>query len=94
MFKEKKILNIGTQVQLTTVDYEGFCGRDLHPSADDIGFIGFITDVQECGDVFDDICFDPKPGSTIGEDDYVIYEVTSPDGRRLDLVDYEFEVLK
>jgi len=93
MTSTKKVLPIGTQVQLVDVDSYAFQGRDYHPKRTDVGFLGFITKVLDCGDEDDNIMFNPPPGTEYDEEGWCVYKVSSPSGQVLELVDYEIEVL-
>ena len=92
---QRKVLPVGSWVQLIDVDEHGFCGRDYHPVKEDEGFIGFVTKVLSHGNFSEMSEFgecSTEPGTHVTEDSFVVYEVSGPWSRRLELVDHEFDV--
>lgn len=94
-----KVLRIGSQVQITNVDDNGFQGREFQPTKLDVGKIGFITGIIEHGsdvwvNVFDDITNPFKTSQTIHDDEYVMYEMKTPAGDVFQVLSYELQVLK
>ncbi len=96
------VLRYGTQVRLESVDMFGFCGRDNHPSEDDVGFVGVVV-----GN-FVDLCDDEHmlyqsranvlggvelPHDPDGDFAWICYKVRASDGRELELMEHEIEVL-
>lgn len=100
------VLRYGSQVRLASVDMYGFCGRDLHPDEDDVDFIGVVVgnSVSFCKGL---MLLDHKENVLGGtelpyEDDLtsedpltsdVCYKVRASDGRELELMQHEIEVL-
>ena len=83
------ILPYGSKVQLTNVDMSGYWGREFHPKLTDVGFLGVIVDVV----VSDE---DGEVNFTFKDDDEsfnVCYKVRAADGRELQLMEHEIEVL-
>lgn len=94
----RTVLPFGTPVRLSFPDIYGFNGRDLPPSVHDLGFLGRI--VRADVDVVDDDLYavgriEHAVGGTpvLGEESYVCYLVRGPDGRELQLIDHEIEVM-
>ncbi len=100
------VLRYGTQVRLNAVDMYGFCGRDLHPDEDDEGFIGIVVgnSVSICrGLMLEDHKENVLGGTELPYDDSldddahvadVCYKVRASDGRELELMHHEIEVLE
>lgn len=94
----RTVLAYGTPVRLSFVDMFGFCGRELHPQESDVGFLGIIKGVN-VSFTDDEGCLVDRaagvPGGTLmpREFDFACYTVEAPDGRRLELVDHEIEVM-
>lgn len=106
--EQVKVLPFGARVRLSSVDMNGYWGRDLHPSLEDVGFLGVVV-----GNLFNrhsgtGMCMDVRenvpPGTvlrqddTFGEDDEsvmeeVMYTVIAPDGRKLECMWHELEEL-
>lgn len=90
----EKILPFGTRVRMTSYDGDGMLGRELHPAKTDIGFTGVIYANYVGG--IEDVSTDSSnvaPGTELTEDQYVTYWVVSPEGKRLELMSYEIEVV-
>ncbi len=94
----RTVLSFGTPVRLSFLDLYGFNGRDLHPSVNDVGFLGRV--VRADVDVVDDDLYaldriEHAVGGTVvhGDMSYVCYLVRAPDGRELQLIDHEIEVM-
>ena len=94
------VLRYGTPVILTRPDMDAFLGREKHPTTDDIGFVGTV--VANEVEFYDEHDYTSKKnvlGGTSfvasGPDDIivVIYTVRAPDGRELELVEHEIEVV-
>lgn len=92
------ILPFGTRIVITSVDMHTFLGREKHPSPDDVGFTGVI--VENLVEYYDDMGEqyvqkeNVAPGTRVlNEDDYVFYTVIGPNGRRVCVNAYEFDVL-
>lgn len=97
-----EVLRYGTQVRMSSVDPYGFCGREKHPDEGDVGFVGLV--VGNHVEVFDN-CHDSHEvrtnvlgGTEVPRDEdglygFVCYKVRASDGRELDLMDHEIEVL-
>lgn len=98
MMEQRRVLHIGTQVQLSWFDPFGFCGRDMHPSQGDVGFLGIVTGILEVGGWTGEFPGPGAPGDVLREDDefreYAVYEVRDPGGRTLHLVDHELTILR
>lgn len=97
-----EVLRYGTQVRMSSVDEYGFCGRENHPDEADVGFVGIVVGNQV--DVFNmEHCVTETRTNVLGgtevprdEDGpyaFVCYKVRASDGRELDLMDHEIEVL-
>jgi hypothetical protein len=97
-----EVLRYGTQVRMSSVDEYGFNGRENHPEATDVGFVGIVVGNQV--DYFnpDDSLTDTRTnvlgGTEVPREDngpyaFVCYKVRASDGRELDLMDHEIEVL-
>lgn len=103
-----KVLPFGARVRLSSVDTNGYCGRDHHPDVNDIGFLGVITEnvvwrSNGCL-MLQDTQENVTPGTelrqddTYGEDDdsvmdEAMYTVIAPDGRKLECMWFELEVI-
>jgi len=94
----RSVLAYGTPVRLTWVDMMGFCGRELHPKESDVGFLGIVKGASVT--ITDaDGCVDDRRGGVPGgtlmlrDMDYACYTVEAPDGRVLELIDHEVEVM-
>jgi hypothetical protein len=99
-----EVLRYGTPVRLVSVDRYGFCGRDLHPREEDEGFLGIVVgnSVSICKGL---MLLDHKEnvlgGTELPYDDSdddplvadVCYKVRASDGRELELMFHEIEVL-
>jgi hypothetical protein len=78
-----KQLTIGTLVRMTSFDGYGFTGRDLHPSKEDVGFVGRIIAILEV-----------SIAETDEESSYACVRVKSAvNGQTLDLIDSELTVI-
>jgi len=97
-----EVLRYGTQVRLSNVDLYGYCGRDNHPGKDDVGFVGvvvgnFVETYDPEGDPIN--CRANVLGGTevVDDEDYslaaICYKVRASDGRELELMNHEIEVL-
>lgn len=89
----------GTRVRCTKVDMYGFNGRDLHPSKEDVGFVGVVEKsevekMEDDGVTVLDRLEDAAPETDVGEYDCVCYTVRGDDGRVLELMDHEIERVK
>lgn len=84
----------------------GYCGREFHPDENDVGFLGVIIENLVMTWGVED--FDPKmnvpPGTEfvsttlehiLGGEVYhdIMYTVMAPDGRKLELMEHEIEVI-
>jgi hypothetical protein len=69
----------GCKVVVAYVDRWAFNGRERHPTAEDLGFVGVVVTVEEC-----EACED--------EDPLYAYLVCRPsDGKLLELMSHEVE---
>lgn len=97
MAEKKTVLAPGTRARVISVDMHGHCGRDFHPSPEDVGFEGTIVDASVeiyHGDGSCDV--HPRAEKDIqvppGAEASVCYTVVSDtDKRALDLMDHEIE---
>lgn len=88
------ILANGTQVRCTNVDMFGLCGRDPHPTEEDVGFTGCVvgnTVERVDPDGYFGRSDDVAPGTETSEEDTVVYAVQDASGRVLRLASYEIE---
>lgn len=97
--KRSKVIPNGARVRCTKVDMYGFNGRDLHPSKDDVGFVGVVEkssveQMEDDGLTLLDRVEDAAPETDVGEYDCVCYIVRGDDGRVLELMDHEIERVK
>jgi hypothetical protein len=94
------VLPYGSKVQLTSVDMYGYCGRDNHPEAHDVGFLGFV--VGNMIAYYDhEGCLLTTRENVLGgtevvdDEDYsladVCYKVRASDGRELELMNHEID---
>lgn len=95
-----RVHRYGTVVRCTNVDPNGFCGRELHPGPEDVGFLGIVV-----GNLVEDGC-DVKvnalggtpiayvPTNPGADCPVVCYYVQDASGRRLMLMDFEIEVVE
>lgn len=97
-----EVLRYGTQVRLNVVDLYGFCGRDNHPDLEDVGFIGivvgnFVERYDAAGAVLEVRANALGGTELVDDEDYelaaVCYKVRASDGRVLELMNHEIEVL-
>lgn len=96
------VLRYGTQVRLDNVDLYGYLGRDLHPEASDAGFLGTVV-ANSVVTMDADGCILTVKENVLGgtelvdDPDYstadVCYKVRASDGRELELMQHEIEVL-
>ena len=92
------ILPYGSKVVVTSVDMNGYWGRDLHPEATDVGFLGVVVanlvalpgDVECRSNVLGgtEFSFDEETESVD-----VCYKVRAADGRELELMNHEIEAI-
>lgn len=94
------ILTYGSRVRLETVDPYGFCGRDQHPAEADVGFLGVVVGnhVMYQDEDGDDVCRENVLGGVeyaYTDEDWVAvcYKVRAADGRELELMNHEIEVI-
>lgn len=106
--EQVKVLPFGARVRLSSVDLFGHCGRELHPTSEDIGFLGVVTE-----NVVDTYTGDggvlkvrenAPPGTVLrqdadfGDHEHTIFEeacytVVAPDGRKLECMGFELELI-
>lgn len=96
-----EVLRYGTPVRMSSIDPYGFCGREKHPGPEDIGFVGLV--VGNHVEVFDnchsyEVRTNVLGGTEVPREEnglygFVCYKVRASDGRELDLMDHEIEVL-
>ncbi len=79
--KDGSAVKVGCVARVTNVDGYGFQGRDFHPLQADIGFEGIVVCALDMSD--EDDC-----------DDLSCYRVCGADGRVLDLMSFEFTVIR
>jgi hypothetical protein len=89
-----EVLRYGAQVRLASVDMYGYWGRENHPEADDVGFIGVVVGNIVCGPA--GVRQNVLGGTELSFDEEneaidVCYQVRASDGRELDLMDHEIE---
>ena len=77
----------GKRIKMTGFDPYGYCGRDMHPQREDIGFEGEIVEVIEV-DMFAKVT-----DGQVTIDPVCCFLVEAADGRRLELMSHEIEVL-
>ncbi len=89
------VLRYGTQVRLEHLDKYGYCGRDNHPEEHDVGFVGIVIANVVCdfGKVRMNVLGGTEIVATDEEWPDVCYVVQGADGRILDLMEHEIEVL-
>ena len=94
------ILRYGTTVQLVNPDMYGYNGREKHPTRTDVGFLGNV--VGNFVEFYDeDGCPADCKKNVLGMTEFVTHEagvvvcyvVKAPDGRELELMDHEIEVI-
>ncbi len=99
------ILAYGSKVQLTNVDMYGFCGRDNHPQAADVGFLGvvvanFVDFYSPDGDPLEtkrNVLGGTELADFLEAEEVatamavVCYKVRGADGRELELMNHEIE---
>lgn len=97
----KKVLANGTRVVCTQVDMYGFNGRDMHPSRDDVGFVGVVqrnlvtrTNDEGVVVIVDNVGADTTLTDSNDEFFDVCYTVRGDDGRVLEFMDHEIERVK
>lgn len=92
---ERKVLGNGTWVVCTSVDPYGFNGRELHPSADHVGFMGQIVDalIIDTSVSIKDYVYEPFANTPVHDNESVCYTVENPTGAQLELMDHEIEKL-
>jgi len=49
---------LGQRVRLEMVDHDGYCGRDLHPTDDQIGRVGIVLEIERDSDLLCSECCD------------------------------------
>jgi hypothetical protein len=97
-----EVLRYGAQVRMSSVDEYGFWGRDNHPGPEDVGFVGVVVGNQV--DIFTpehdvlETRTNVLGGFEVPREDnglygFICYKVRASDGRVLDLMDHEIEVL-
>lgn len=82
-----EVFAIGSRVRMTSLDKFGFTGRDLHPSAEDLGFEGVIVAIADRAETLD-------TGPLPEDDQWVCYRCCSAEGRVLELMDSEVVAAK
>ena len=91
------------RVTVSDVDMNGMCGRDLHPLASDKGLVGELVKTERisfdecyCVDNEPVKAYDPSCEYCAGSGTYSLQFLTVelPDGRTIELVEYEVESLE
>ena len=75
---------VGRAVVVTSVDMYSFQGRERHPEKSDKGQVGVVTDVSEVGNLED----------YLNDAWYCVLTVQLPNGRVLEFVDYELDIIE
>jgi hypothetical protein len=96
----RPVFAVGSTLRVVAVDPYGFNGRDHHPKASDVGVQAVVRSVQvephdANGDVLDEgpACAARRASGQLIECDYACYTVVAPDGRTLELIDHEVELV-
>jgi hypothetical protein len=96
----RPVFAVGSTVRVVAVDPYGFNGRDHHPKASDVGVQAVVRSVHVAphdasGDALDEgpACAARRASGQLIECDYACYTVVAPDGRTLELIDHEVELV-
>ena len=79
------------RVKILRVDKYGYCGREHHPTDDDIGRCVLVLKTEawcEDGPLADH----PAPESVPQDVVYTVFECVTGGGKRVELIDHEVEV--
>lgn len=89
-----KVLPAGTVVRVSDVDQYGFCGRERHPHRSDVGLVGRIVLALAMDEAGDEMSTEPGTVVDGDQDEWCSYHVVLDDGRILDLMSFEIEVVR
>lgn len=79
------------RVKILRVDHYGYCGRENHPTDEDIGKCVIVLKAEswcEAGLLADQ----PNPEQIPQEEIYTVFECVTLGGKKLELMDHEVEV--
>lgn len=88
------VLPFGTRIVLAQVDMFGWLGRDHHPEPSDVGFLGVVVGNCLFSPDDDSDCKENVLGGTeLTEEHAVCYTVVDGTGRKLEVMNFELEVV-